>query len=169
MPQQEVTIKMENVIEDPSYNYFVSAAVIAAKLDQATHIAKQLSLTASNARAVALRAGERAAGFRPLTDFIDRLAEITITSSKKINTMAATLSKTSATKVIADNVIKHFDLVFEKASESPFISSLDNVFTKCKIKQENLNYQYVRQIDELSDELSMLSSELRNAVILATL
>ncbi|MCP4991425.1 MAG: hypothetical protein GY928_36825 [Colwellia sp.] len=50
-----------------SKDYFVSVAEIAAKLDQATHIAQQLSLTASNARAVV---------FRPLTDFIDRLAEL---------------------------------------------------------------------------------------------
>jgi len=169
MSQQKVTLHREKIPEEPSYNYFVSAATIAAKLDQATHIAKQLSLTASNARAVALRAGERAAGFRPLTDFIDRLAEITITSSKKINALAATLSKTSASKVRADNTIKHFDLVFKKASESPFIASLDNVFTQCKLKQEKLDYQYTRQLGQLSEELSMLSSELRNAVILATL
>jgi hypothetical protein len=155
--------------DEIEYNYFVSAAVIAAKLDQATSIAQQLSLTASNARAVALRAGERAAGFRPLTDFIDRLAEITITSSKKINSLAATLSRTSAVKVRADNAIKHFKLVYVKASDSLYIHSLDEVYERCKIKQQRLEREYKRQIDQLSDELAMLSSELRNAVILATL
>lgn len=169
MPEQEVALQQEETPVEANYNYFVSTAIIAAKLDQATHIAQQLSLTASNARAVALRAGERAAGFRPLTDFIDRLAEITITSSKKINALAATLSKTSATKVRADDVIKHFDLVYEKASESPFINSLNKVFSKCKDKQKCLEHQYIRQIGNLSEELDTLSSELRNAIILATL
>lgn len=150
-------------------NYFVCVAEIAAKLDQATHIAQQLSLTASNARAVALRAGEKAAGFRPLTDFIDRLANITIKSSKNINLLAAALSQTSAEKVRADSAISHFNIVYIKAKESKYIKSLDEVFLRCKNKQEELDKSYKRQIDRLSDELAMLSSELRNAVILATL
>jgi len=154
---------------EQKYNYFVAAAVIAARLDKATHIAKQLSLTASNARAVALRAGERAAGFRPLTDFIDRLAEITIKSSTKINLLAANLSQTSAMKVRANNAIKHFNSVYEKSIDSLYISSLDTVFLLCKKKQQHLDRAYKRQITQLSDELAMLSSELRNAVILATL
>jgi len=156
-------------MSDPITNYFVSVAEIAAKLDQATQIAQQLSLTASNARAVALRAGERAAGFRPLTDFIDRLAEITISSSKKINLLASTLSQTSADKVRADDAIKHFKAVFIKAKDSPFISSLDTQFELCEAANEDLETKYRRQIDQLSEELAMLSSELRNAVILATL
>jgi len=156
-------------MSDPTTNYFVSVAEIAAKLDQATHIAQQLSLTASNARAVALRAGERAAGFRPLTDFIDRLAEITISSSKKINLLASTLSQTSADKVRADDAIKHFQLVYIKAKDSPHLASLDTQLELCETAQQDLNTKYRRQIDQLSDELAMLSSELRNAVILATL
>jgi len=156
-------------MSDPTTNYFVSVAEIAAKLDQATHIAQQLSLTASNARAVALRAGERAAGFRPLTDFIDRLAEITISSSKKINLLASTLSQTSADKVRADGAIKHFHSVYVRAKDSKYLSSLDVQLEICETAQENLNTKYRRQIDQLSDELAMLSSELRNAVILATL
>lgn len=152
-----------------SNNYFVSVAEIAAKLDQATRIAQQLSLTASNARAVALRAGERAAGFRPLTDFIDRLAEITIKSSRNINKLAANLSQTSADKVRADSAIAHFKVVFVKAKDSEFISSLDEVHQRSLTRQAKLDFSYRRQIDRLSDELEMLSSELRNAVILATL
>lgn len=154
---------------ETSTNYFVSVAEIAAKLDKATHVAQQLSLTASNARAVALRAGERAAGFRPLTDFIDRLAKITISSSKKINLLASRLSQTSANKVRADGAIEHFHVVYIKAKDSPYLNSLDNQLARCESIQEDLNRKYRRQMFQLSDELSMLSSELRNAVILATL
>ena len=150
-------------------NYFVSAAEIAAKLDHATSIAQKLSLTASNARAVALRAGERAAGFRPLTDFIDQLADVTIKSSKKINKLAAKLSQTSADKVRSDSTIKHFNYVFVNAKESPYISSLDAVFQRAKGNQLKLGNNYKRQIEQLNSELTDLMSELRNAVILATL
>ncbi len=156
-------------MSDLSHNYFVSVAEIAAKLEQATHIAQKLSLTASNARAVALRAGERAAGFRPLTDFIDRLAEITISSSKRINQLAAVLSQTSAEKVRADTAIEHFKAVYVRAKDSPYIHSLDDTYHNCSAKQQALENTYKRQIDQLNDELAMLSSELRNAVILATL
>jgi len=168
MKDQETGSSQQNQ-QQANYNYFVSAAVIAAKLDRATTIAQQLSLTASNARAVALRAGERAAGFRPLTDFIDRLAEITITASKKINQLAATLSKTSASKVRADNAIKHFNVVNQKAAEYPYIDSLRHAFDRSKATQSKLTRDYYRQIDQLTEELAMLSNELRNAVILATL
>ena len=156
-------------MSDINHNYFVAVAEIAAKLDLATQIAQKLSLTASNARAVALRAGEKAAGFRPLTDFIDCLAEITISSSKRINLLASTLSQTSAEKVRADSAMAHFDAVFEQAKTSPHIHSLDNMYQRCHLKQLALEKKYRRQIDQLSDELAMLSSELRNAVILATL
>ena len=152
-----------------SNNYFVCVAEIAAKLDHATIIAKQLSLTASNARAVALRAGERAAGFRPLTDFIDRLAELTIKSSKNINQLASALSQTSADKVRADSAIGHFDIVFKKAKDSQYIDSLNEVYLRCQTNQKNFLQSYKSQIEGLKDELSILSSELRNAVIVATL
>ncbi len=129
-----------------------------AKLDQATQIAQKLSLTASNARAVALRAGERAAGFRSLTGFIDRLAEITISSSKRINQLAAILSQTSAEKVRADVAIKHFNAVYLRAKDSPYIHSLDDTYQRCSVKQQALASTYKRQIDQLNDELAMLSS-----------
>ncbi|WP_325892417.1 hypothetical protein [Grimontia sp. NTOU-MAR1] len=52
-------------------SHFVTAAVVAAELYKAREIANDISLTASNARALALRAGQGAAGFRAITDFID--------------------------------------------------------------------------------------------------
>lgn len=151
------------------YNYFVAAAVIAAKLDQATKVAQQLSLTASNARAVALRAGEGAAGFRPLTDFIDRLAEVTVKSSQQINSLAANLSKTAAEKFRADAAINKFDIVYNKAKEYANISSLNSSYGRTKSHQMALADAFTKQIRRLIDELDELSGELRTAVILATL
>ncbi len=151
------------------YNYFVAAAVIAAKLDKATKVAQQLSLTASNARAVALRAGEGAAGFRPLTDFIDRLAEVTIKSSKAINSLAASLSKTAVEKFRVDGAITKFTLVYQNAKGFPNLNSLDNNFNKTRQHQNTLMQAFQKQIRQLIDELDELSSELRTAVILAAL
>lgn len=154
---------------DKNYSYFVVAAIISAKLDQATKVAQKLSLTASNARAVALRAGDGAAGFRPLTDFIDRLADITVSSSKKINLLATSLSKTAADKVRVDGAIKHFLVVYDKAADSPYIDTLHKSFKKTSDHQDELQTSYIKQIRELANELDELRGELRTAVILATL
>jgi len=156
-------------MSEQNYSFFVIAALIAAKLDQATKVARQLSLTASNARAVALRAGEGAAGFRPLTEFIDRLANVTVKSSLQINKIAAVLSHTAAERFRTDNAIVRFDIIYKKSSDSEYIGSLNFGYERTKRQQQTLyrNYQY--QLSELTVELDTLKDELRTAVILATL
>lgn len=156
-------------MSEQNYNYFVLAAVIAAELDKATKVAKNLTLTASNARAVALRAGTSASGFRPLTDFIDRLASITTTSSQIINTIAATLSKTAADKFRTDHAIRQFDKVYSRASTSEHINTLDFGYNRTRVIQTNLQKNYYQQLSKLTEELDLLKDELRTAVILATL
>jgi len=152
-----------------TYSFFVIAAVIAAELDKATKIAKKLSITASNARAVALRAGEGAAGFRPLTDFIDKLATVTVHSSTEINTLAADLSRTAANKFRTDNAINKFEAVYKRAEGSHFIDSLNFGYDRTKGCQYLLYTNYQKQLSKLTTELETLKDELRTAVILATL
>lgn len=152
-----------------NYNFFVIAAVVAAKLDQATKIAQRLSLTASNARAVALRAGEGAAGFRPLTDYIDRLANVTVSSSLTINKLASDVSRTAANKFRTDNAISRFNDVYQKAEKYPHIHSLSQGYNRTKKIQVALLTNYKRQLKQLTIELDTLEDELRTALILATL
>jgi hypothetical protein len=57
---------------------FVAVASIAAELSAVMHVAKEISLAAANAKAIAFRAGEKAKGFQPITDFINELAKETI-------------------------------------------------------------------------------------------
>jgi len=156
-------------MSEENYSFFVIAALIAAKLDKATKVARQLSLTASNARAVALRAGEGAAGFRPLTEFIDRLANVTVKSSLAINKVAATLSHTAAQRFRTDDAIIRFEIIYKRSGDSKYINSLDFGYQRTQKQQQTLfqNYQY--QLNELAGELDMLKDELRTAVILATL
>lgn len=156
-------------MSDTNKNFFVIAAVISSKLDQATKIAGRLSLIASNARAVALRAGEGAAGFRPLTDFIDCLANVTVKSSLDINKLAGSLSKTAADKFRTDNAVTRFEDVYQRVANHPHISSLDNGYNRTKKIQITLMNSYKRKLSELSMQLDTLEDELRTAVILATL
>ena len=152
-----------------SHSYFVVAAVIAARLDKATRIARQLSITASNARALAFRAGEGASGFRPLTDYIHRLADLTVNSSRRINQLASRLSRTAAEKERAERALDHFRTVLERASTSPYISSLDPVYQVTETRLKTLEASYREQIKELVAEIETLASELRAAGVISTM
>lgn len=126
-------------------------------------------LTASNARAVALRAGESASGFKPLTDFIDQLAKVTIKSSARINASAALLSQTSTDLVRVNAAINHFQNVYQKAKDSEYLVGLDDVYYQVKRNKTDLSDTYYSQKFALISELEELSKELRTAIILATL
>ena len=52
----------------------VSVTTIAAQLSGVMEVARGISLGAANAKATSARAGEKARGFQPITDFIDELA-----------------------------------------------------------------------------------------------
>jgi len=156
-------------MSEVSSNYFVAAATIAAKLDYATKVAQRLSLTASNARALTLRAGQSAAGFRPLTDAIHRLSDITVSSSKKINAIAAVLSRLAVEKYRADSALKYFDTVYAQAQDSQHISSLDEAHGRTQVKQKELMVKYQKKIKQLTQELEAVEGELRSAVVLKVL
>jgi hypothetical protein len=70
---------------------FVRVANIIANLDTILLEAKNLSLTAKNARVVALRAGDSAFGFKPITNFIDEFSELTIKTTKEISLLSSEL------------------------------------------------------------------------------
>ena len=55
---------------DQTKSKFVAVASIATELSAVMDVAKEISLAAANAKAIAFRAGEKAKGFQPITDFI---------------------------------------------------------------------------------------------------
>lgn len=116
-----------------------------------------------------MRAGESAAGFKPLTDFIDQLAKVTISSSQKINSIAAKLSKTSSNKVRVDTAITHFEKAYRISGYQGQILCLNDIYNEIQDNQNQLQTAYVNELASLSNELEMLSLELRTAIILATL
>lgn len=79
--------------EQNSIQVFIVAANISAILSVAQQEAKKLSLTAKNARAIAIRAGEKAMGFKVITDFIDEFANLTIQCANEINELSLHFAK----------------------------------------------------------------------------
>ncbi|MFY8275389.1 chemotaxis protein [Pseudoalteromonas sp. SSDWG2] len=72
---------------------FVIVAKVVANLSIIVGEAKRLSLTAKNARVVAIRAGDEARGFDPITNYIDEFSTATIQISNHIETQSNTLFK----------------------------------------------------------------------------
>jgi len=148
---------------------FVIAAEISAELNRGVLIAKQLQLVASNARALALRAGESAAGFHPITDSIDELVRLTLNASSSINLKAQRLSKIATAEARSRTVLNHFETVYTRSQGAAYLHSLDATRSRCFEEAEQLSQTFVQDSKELSTLLNTLHSELRVALIISTL
>ncbi|WP_075184630.1 chemotaxis protein [Teredinibacter haidensis] len=149
--------------------YFVSAASVAAELHKAMLVARDISLTASNARALALRAGHGAAGFRALTEFIDELARKTVSASKEINAEAIEMSRTASDIARARNALDRFQLAYKKGEGAPYLHTIDHAYTRTKQRHGRLEAAFRDQIYQLTDRLNELGRELRTATVLAAM
>ncbi len=132
-------------------------------------IARKLSITASNARALAFRAGSGALGFRPLTDYINRLATLTASSSFRINQLACDLSRTETEREKTEQALRYFNQVYQRAGDSPYLESMNPVSARTEQRQQNLKESYCAQINLLRAELETLAGELRAATMLVTM
>jgi uncharacterized membrane-anchored protein len=54
---------------------FIAVATITSELSAVVVIAKEISLAAANAKAIAFREGDKARDFQPITDFISDLGK----------------------------------------------------------------------------------------------
>ena len=84
--------------------FFVSAATVAGNLVSVMHNAKEISLAAKNAKAIAERAGEKANGFRPITDYIDEMGYETMSLVNAINKEALEVSRIAVNELRAKEV-----------------------------------------------------------------
>ncbi|MDN3679226.1 chemotaxis protein [Vibrio tapetis subsp. quintayensis] len=148
---------------------FVTAAEVAAELNKGMVIAKRLLLIASNARALALRAGESAAGFRPITDSIDDLVRTTLDSSKIINGKAQRLSRIATAENRSALALSKYHVVYSKYSDADHISSIGPAYEKTRKKHMLLITEFRKEAKALNDLLQELYSELRTAQIISTM
>lgn len=148
---------------------FVVAAEVAAELNKGMLIAKRLLLIASNARALALRAGESAAGFRPITDSIDDLVKTTLTTSTIINIKAQQLSRIATAGTRSAFALDRFQQVYIKSNQASYLSSLDSVRQRNSHEFNQLRKQFKESAKGLNDTLESLYSGLRIAQIISTM
>lgn len=102
---------------------FIRVANIIANLDIILTEAKNLSLTAKNARVVALRAGDSAFGFKPITNFIDEFSDQTIKTTAEISKLSNQLFTLALAVVRCSNFINHIQKA-KKASDNKTLDKL---------------------------------------------
>lgn len=144
---------MEPQIKRP---IFVLTAQISAHLHIATKVAKRISLTAKNARAVTVRAGAQAAGFRAITDFIEELATATIRSAEQINRIAVQISRMASDQARNQQALNYLNRVEDKAVNAAYLDSI----SEARQYSEQLNQKFK---DDFRHEINALASYLEDS------
>lgn len=145
---------------------FVALAKISRELYLATGKAQEVSLIAKNARALAVRAGDKVLGFKAITDFIDDLATSTIQLAKVINEQALEISHLAADLQRKEYGLEQFALVM---NDELAIFRDSVLITKKQIEIEvdaDMKTQR-KQLNKLISNLNDIQQEIRSAGIIA--
>tara|TARA_B110000881_G_C18548937_1_gene502908 strand:- start:272 stop:931 length:660 start_codon:yes stop_codon:yes gene_type:complete len=148
---------------------FVTAARIAAHLYFATKVAKSLSLTAKNARAITARAGQQASGFTALTAFIQDLSSNTITLAQQVNVVAVKISMctTQLERALYANV--QFFRAQELAHDAEYIDSISSGILKTHQRQSVLIQTFITLRFKLDSLIEDTRKQIRFAEVIATM
>lgn len=146
---------------------FVAVASIAAELSAVMEVAKEISLAAANAKAIAFRAGEKAKGFQPITDFINELAKETIAQVNKINEHALTLYRLTVNFQRMTEVSRHFEKITEMSGTASYADSLQPAFLRVQHRFHECRNEFEIHVAELQDQLAEAMHPARAARVIA--
>ncbi|MFK5915374.1 MAG: hypothetical protein QM484_13465 [Woeseiaceae bacterium] len=137
-------------------NILITAATVTAELSKVKKIAKEMSIAVMNAKTISHRAGDAALGFRPITDFIDEMAQKVMQLVIKISHEAFQLSQMAIERTHIINTRLQYQTVLQNAAEARYIDSLKPSIDK--IQQEYIDYQIslkknIKRLTELLDEI----------------
>lgn len=148
---------------------FVIAARVAAHLHFATLIAKQLSLTAKNARAITARAGQQAAGFTAITGFIQELATKTIQLSQDINQIAVKIAMQATQLEKIEQAQACLTKVYHTAADSPHLYSIQEFKNRTTDTQLTLTGDFSSMLYKLIDLVEQIRMQIRSAEVISTM
>lgn len=154
-----------NVTQNKSQ--FVAVASIATELSAVMEVAKEISLAAANAKAIAFRAGEKAKGFQPITDFINELAKDTIQLVNMINEHALLLYRLTVKEYRMTEACKRFEVVAANAASAPYVDSLNQCLQIARQRRSEFNQQFIRDVSELMAQLADVMHPARAARVIA--
>ena len=148
--------------------FFVSSAVVAGRLLTVMQIAKEISLAAKNAKAIAERAGEKANSFKPITDFIDEMGRETIQLVEEINEQALSVSRSAVEELRCSEASDRFAEAAKLLGEHQRAASLHDQVEH--IRQDALSQQKEvrKQAQALLDLLERIWSCMRASGVIST-
>ncbi len=146
----------------------ITAATVTAELSKVRNIAKEMSIAVMNAKAISHRAGEVALGFRPITDFIDEMAQDVMQLVIKISREAFQLSQMAIERTHLLNTEQQYRRALENAQDAPFVDSLKPAVER--IQKQYREYQEILQknIVRLSLLLDDIQSSTKGSQVLST-
>lgn len=148
---------------------FVVAARVAAHLHFATLIAKQLSLTAKNARAITARAGQQAAGFTAITGFIQELATKTIQLSQDIDRIAVKIAMQATELERIEHALNCLTTIKEDAQDAPYVDSINTFSTNTLSTYNQLHNDFAIMLSQLIDLVEQIRMQIRSAEVISTM
>lgn len=140
---------------------FVSTTSVAAELFVVAKVARAMSISVKNAKAIANRAGAKARGFSPITDFIDEMSIETMKLVNLINHDSIELSRVAINELRIRDAVLKFQKVKEIASDAKYISTLsDSISRLRKLQNEERTklFSYARKLKDLMDDISQRMS-----------
>jgi len=146
---------------------FVAVASIAAELSAVMGVAKEISLAAANAKAIAFRAGEKAKGFQPITDFINELAKDTIALVNDINEHALTLYQLTVNEYRMTYAHDKFEQVKVLAQGAAYSESLELPLTNSTQTMLECRRDFKMSVTQLLDQLAEVMHPARAARVIA--
>lgn len=149
-------------------NILITAATVTAELSEVKKIAKEMSIAVMNAKAISHRAGDAALGFRPITDFIDEMAQDVMQLVIKISKEAFQLSQMAIERSHILNTEKQYQRVLKNGSDAIHIDSLKPATQR--LQQQYLSYQNTLQknIIALTLLLDDIQSSTKGSQVLST-
>jgi hypothetical protein len=147
--------------------FFVCVATVAAGLGRVRLIARELSLAAINAQVIALRAGSQAAGFRPITDFIDETAQATAKLVNGIESGTLSVSRSAVAERRAAEALRRLQRAAVGAGRGA--QSLGVVIERCDTAQTALSESVVRSVRALIGQLDEIDAHMRSISVIAVL
>ena len=140
-------------------NILIIAASVTAELSKVKKIAKEMSIAVMNAKAISHRAGDAALGFRPITDFIDEMAQDVMQLVIKISKEAFHLSQMAVERTHIIKTDEQYKCVLSSAQNAPHVDSLKPAANKIHI--EYLRYQETLEKNIVA--LTLLLEEIQNS------
>lgn len=130
-------------------------------------VAKEISLAAANAKAIAFRAGDKAKGFQPITDFINELAKETIELVTNINVYALLLYRLTVNEYRRTAAYNKFEQAAKLAGGASFVQSMKTPVDSAKNKMQDCQRQFKRDVAMLLGQLEAVMHHARAARVIA--